>query len=48
MSDFNVDLLSNLSNFKVDFFFSAYFKKKIVKKKKKIKKFKRKYTHTEN
>ena len=41
-------LVSNLESFKMDFFFSSYLKKKIVKKKKKLKKFKRKYSHTEN
>ena len=46
--DFEEYLTSNVESFNVDFFFSSYFKKKIIKKKKKLKKFKRKYTHTEN
>ena len=46
--EFDDFLTSNIENFKYDFFFSAYLKKKIIKKKKKLKKFKRKYTHTEN
>ena len=40
--------VSDFSSFKKDFFMFAYFKRGFIKRKKRLKKFKRKYSYTEN
>lgn len=41
-------IISNFDSFKKDYFFSAYFKKKLKRTKKKLRRFKKKYSFTEN
>lgn len=41
-------VISNLSSFRFDYFRSAFLKKRLIRYKKKLKKFRKKYSYTEN